>query len=996
MKRFDCLSAECPLLGPHLLEASAGTGKTFAIEHVFVRLLLEGLSIEKVLVVTFTRAATRELKQRIRSHLLFSLQILTKKKEGAPPYLIAHIESKEAMFILDRAIKEFDRAQIFTIHGFCFRMLQEFAFEAECCLSLTSPENPMALAQKRRSEFSQFLQKGIEPSLIAPEQLRILLGLYETLYDLGSAVLKEKGTIPDSFSVWHRAFQKKILTQKERRSRAQFEEIASQYKGFSSDLLDEFDALSSCLDHPEDPLIWRRLLRYRGALFSFLDPKNKKVKATFSDPFFDWIFQELSPIMKQALHPKQILRVLATQWKKWEEKWQRENGIFHPDAMLEEMRRAIKKEPFFAQIKTRFQAIIIDEFQDTDPLQWEIFQKMATSDSLSAFYLVGDPKQSIYRFRNADVYTYIAAKEFLGKENLYCLDTNFRSSPTMIEALNTLFSREWLVLPQTAGVIDYHPVQAGSSLSSFEEDHKGAVHWILGNEEASFKETFLPYAILEIEKLLSKMAPQSIAILVKDRYEMQQAMSFLQKRGIPSIGRSHEQLSETPSFQNLRNLIFAIASPENESARELAKDGPFAPFESSFSHYHHLLAEKGLPLFFSEFFQNRPPLEKEAEQVLEELFAFEQREGFSFEGIKRFLRNWSFLSEEEAPRVRLDEKSDAVQVLTLHVSKGLEFEVVFALSLASASPKEEEDAELNAEKLRLLYVAMTRAKKRLYIPFKPGKKRSPVELFAEIVERQEGPFAAYLERLAKEKSLSIEEIPTPFLLPDPLKAVHGIEIVQRKAALKNSAPVLPSFVQSFTTLSEKKEIEAVESNSPLPRGKETGTVIHELLEEIFSLKEWKEDALFFPLIEQKLLHTSLAPWTNLVQSLLSQTLSHPLTDGETTFCLRDLSFSQVLPEVDFLYPEGGNFIKGSIDLVFVFQGKIYFLDWKTNALKDTRQQSMEEVMEAHDYYLQAALYTEALRRQFGPSFQEKFGGAFYLFVREGASLHIQIPQSRHS
>ena len=118
MQRFDCLALNCPLFGPHLLEASAGTGKTFSIEHIFVRLILESVEVEQILAVTFTRAATRELKARIRENLEKALALI----QGDEPiweYLRPHLGSLDAIRSLTDALAGFDRCQIFTIHGFC-------------------------------------------------------------------------------------------------------------------------------------------------------------------------------------------------------------------------------------------------------------------------------------------------------------------------------------------------------------------------------------------------------------------------------------------------------------------------------------------------------------------------------------------------------------------------------------------------------------------------------------------------------------------------------------------------------------------------------------------------------------------------------------------------------------------------------------------------------------------------------------------------------------
>src|SRR6185295_2013743 len=156
MQRFDCLAMETPIFGPHFLEASAGTGKTFAIEHVVARLLLSGkFELEQILIVTFTRAATRELKLRIRSNLD---RLLSDKRF---PYL----EEGANLRPIEDALATFERSQIFTIHSFCSRMLTEFDQIKEAG---SSPS-------KREDGIRDFLEFRVTSDLICPEQLELLL-----------------------------------------------------------------------------------------------------------------------------------------------------------------------------------------------------------------------------------------------------------------------------------------------------------------------------------------------------------------------------------------------------------------------------------------------------------------------------------------------------------------------------------------------------------------------------------------------------------------------------------------------------------------------------------------------------------------------------------------------------------------------------------------------------------------------------------------------------
>jgi len=982
MKRFDCLDQGCRVQGPHILEASAGTGKTFAIEHVVARLLLQGVPIEEILIVTFTRAATRELKERIFSNTNKALSCI-QGKIALPEwkYLESSINSKEAILSLSNALKRFDQCQIFTIHGFCFRMLKEFAFEAGVWSSLENTKHPVDGFRSVVSALKVFLEKGLNPEDVCPEQVSLLLGDYDTLYEWGSALVRAQPKEEvETFKNLHAQFISCIQEVKYDPARifGDFAKVRTQYKAARSDVDSQLEWVLQCIESPADPAPFRKLIQAQGSFFTFLAPENRKVKAKDVGPlhygeFWGWL-ETLSPIIFKACAQKSILAVVVDRWRAWEQKHQK--ALFQPDDILLEMKKAIQVPCLLEELKKKYRAVIIDEFQDTDPLQWEIFEKVFLH--AETFYLVGDPKQSIYRFRNADVYTYLRAKEILGAENLYHLDTNFRSSKELIGVLNALFSRNWLALPKLKSSLPYIPVRSGSSVSSDLQDEKKALHWILG-EEGSYLETFLPYTVAEIKRL---QCFEGVAILVKDRYELQSAQDLCAEHGIPCIARSHDRLADTYAFHATRELMSLLASPQNENRRKIVEAGPWDTKVEDWTFWRDLLVERGLVGFFSAFCKAQ--VLEDLTHVMEELFAWEAREGFSFAGVERFFQELEVLEGSDAIARRFKTKDGAVQIMTLHMSKGLEFDIVFALALASSSTvqEEEEEDELNAEKLRQLYVAMTRAKKRLYVPV--NKKRgSSLDLLRKSIEGDEGPFVSYLERLKETQSISMEEVTTPFVLPAALQKKE--EKVDVRAIPTSFVAWRPSYIESFTSLAQTEELESgVDVDlEDLPCGKETGVVIHEVFETIFQADEavWKEERGLEALVEEVLRYTFLAEWKEKVLELVRRTLNVALHDGVRTFSLRDLSKEALYPEMEFLYAREGTWIKGFIDLVFIYEGKLYFIDWKTNFLG---HHSMQDVMRSHDYSLQALLYRQALQCHF----EKEMGGAFYIFVRTGEYVFV--------
>ncbi len=630
---------------------------------------------------------------------------------------------------------------------------------------------------------------------------------------------------------------------------------------------------------------------------------------------------------------------------------------------------------------------------------------------MDALYLVGDPKQSIYRFRKADVYTYFEARNLLGKEALFCLDTNYRSTASLVGSLNALFARDWLHLPKIGETIPCPPVhsKAAAHCISF-DDGKGALHVLIGNE-GSFESCFLPYAVREINLLFETIGSYgAFAILVKDRFQGEAALNALQSNGIPAIARSSVALGTTVAFQAIYELFSSLGSFKNPSKQRLAEAGPFAFLCSLQSRLQ--LEETGLISFCRQLVQ--PEFDKDftrdLKQIVEELLIWESREGFSFQGLLRFLEELKELDPDEGGRRHLDTEEDAVQILTMHASKGLEFEVVFALGLSTGHQRgvKEEEEEIDAEKFRQLYVAMTRAKTRLYISMTSLKKNrgsaSPMELFCNLLEAQEGPILPLLERLSQKESITYEQLAD--VIECTVHSPSSLSTNQTADPLPSAPSIEPRFLQSFTSLAQPKEAHKKEAPQircdlytphTIPRGPETGVAIHQIFEDIFKSPHaiWKNPSAISALIDVQLATSPLLPWAEAIKEMVDRTLKLPIA---SSFCLLDLDPLHLQTEMEFLFFHSPNYVLGFIDLAFFHKGKLYFVDWKTNWLgnDDAAYACVKEAMAEHDYWLQARLYTEALRRHvkqfYNEPFEEIFGGAIYLFVRGGGMCHFN-PES---
>jgi len=950
MQRFDCLAEETEIFGPHFLEASAGTGKTFAIEQVVARLLLSGeMVLEQILVVTFTKAATRELKLRIHSNL----------------------ERLGDSRAIQEALALFDQCQIFTIHGFCARMLAEFGLEANIM-----PASDSSGAQLDAGMYD-FLESGLTADLLHPAQLNLLLrwaGSMEELVHLLKTKISQEA-IP--FRERQAAFRKAWEQIAPKNLHEDWQAIQGNYKKVKGDLEGQIEALATG--------DFAKLIEEKGSIFQFLASDNKKVRA--KDPlflhnptFFDRSREILWPHVQSAIDPKQILNTVLSSWKPIERKILLETGGFSHDELLYAMQRAVAIESFRSKIQQKYRAVLIDEFQDTDPVQWDIFAKLFLTPQCKALYMIGDPKQSIYRFRSADLYTYLRAKDAIDPDRHFHLDTNFRSSKELISALNHLFDRPWLHLPREKTTLPYIPVRAGREIQTSFQDGKGAVHCVLLP-----KDDLYAYVASELMSL-PKTGWRDFAVLVKDRYEAAEMERVLTSVGIPSRSQSHERLSDTLAFEAVWELLQAVASPNDLGLARRVLAGPLGGLSAEevkavegapFQPYRTILEEKGLAYFFQAFFKEGPT--PDVSQVLEALFDWEMKMGFSFQGVFRFFQTLVQQDPDEAVLYRKEEGEDEVQIMTVHKSKGLEFEVVFALGLASKTPAGDEEVE--AEKLRQLYVAMTRAKQRLYVPMPlnakdvPGKTDAPIELFCKSLSA-DGKWKEELERIGSIASLTIEEVKGPI----PLRSAPLLEEAPAAEEILPLPPFQPSYLLSFTALAKNSDVEPLEPlpEGDVPRGAETGVLIHRIFERLFSETAlWKLPAAVTRIVKEELAGHALAFWETKIEQMIQASLDLKLSFG---FCLRDLDAKAVRAEVEFLFEANPHFLKGFIDLVFRHDGQYYFIDWKTNWLTNYESETLREAMMGHRYDLQASIYAEALRKSGLPA------RAIYLFVRGPEAL----------
>ncbi len=1045
------------------LEASAGTGKTFAIEHLFVRLLLEGEAppdVDQILVVTFTRAATRELKERLRANLAAAKEALQK---GASEwdYLSALIgqgeeERLRAHRRVSEALARFEEAPITTIHGFCHRALLEEAFSAGSSLDVKNPDERSHLPLMREV-LTDVLRTKLSLPAFSPGQVRTLLRRCkndpQTLIEQLSSLLEKGVAIPQilPFSA--------LLDQAQHAIEAITTSFALEKERIVSDLVvhaacykqmthpsfkEQMLSLARLLEKAEAPL-FDALIGEKECFLEKMEESNRKVRAKPLDEgalFYPGLVhalkESLFPLIQEAKDGKRLLLRLAADAQAAWDAASSKRGANTPDELLKKVESALHNPAFRERLRGRFEAVIIDEFQDTDPVQWRI------AEHFERLYLVGDPKQSIYGFRRSDVYTYLKALSSFPEKRRAHLDTNYRSDPSLVAALNAFFSQSpsWMPLPALNSVIPYRAVKhpSGKENRPF-HDGRGALHFFVARD-ALGKEKSWPTKGLEREVLFPRIAQeiahlhreegilyQEMAVLVKDRFQQERISAFLSSLAIPTALTQTQSITDSEHFLLMMEVLFACLHSDQASALKRALITPLfnctafeledraAVFEARtlFAELFRLWQKWGVAALFRHLFSLKTPFpvalaEEELFHLIATVANIERTLKAAPQRLYAYLQRLILGQEEEV--VSSSCGGFGVQIMTQHKSKGLEFEVVFALGVATRHLWQEEFnsveqiEEKEAEKKRLLYVALTRAKRRVYIPTLVDQEAKPVatgtasslELFFEKagvpLPLKEGELIPLFKRLQQEASLTFEELTKPLSLAPLPEPTEEAPSPSPPPLTFSSLPLL-----SFTSLAQKKEhLEALETPTAtekslhtLPLGAKTGVLIHSLFEQVFArslFSPFDKEAVRL-LIQNELEETPLDGWNGVLLEMVEEALHLDLGLG---FSLSHLKRGEALQEIPFAYADRGGVVKGFIDLAFTFEGKVYLLDWKSNYLGPNdaaySDERLKKVVQESDYTLQAALYKEALRRVFEHHGSFKFGGAFYLFLRGKKVLRL--------
>ncbi|HCE3307961.1 TPA: exodeoxyribonuclease V subunit beta [Vibrio parahaemolyticus] len=1035
-----------PLHGARLIEASAGTGKTFTIAGLYLRLLLGHgsaetrhrvpLTVDQILVVTFTEAATAELRDRIRARIHDARIAFARGQSSDPviqPLLNEFDDHKQAAEILLQAERQMDEAAVYTIHGFCQRMLTQNAFESGSRFNnefVTDESHLKAqvVADYWRRNFYPLpftLAGEIRQLWSSPSVLLSDISNYLTGAPLSLSVPAMKGSLADL----HTENLKKIDELK-----AQWRESQDDFLTLISDSdinkrsytkkslptwLEAVNAWAATettgYDYPD------KLEKFAQNVLLEKTPKGSAPQHAVFEAIETFLANPISlkaPLLAHAIEHCRVMLANAKNQKQW----------LSFDDLLTQLSASIdtdESELLAARIRTLYPVAMIDEFQDTDPLQYSIFSRIYLNNPECGLFMIGDPKQAIYGFRGADIFTYIKARNQVSAH--YTLGTNWRSSADMVQAVNQVFA-----LPDSPFIYDsdipflpvkYSPNAEKRIWTMGGQKQPALTYWLqeaddkplpkgeyltrMAEATASQIQTILTQAqqgqacLVNGEKQKAVQAGD-IAVLVRTGSEGRMIKQALADQGIASVYLSNRDSVFTSSVaQDLQRLLQAVLTPENDRALRASLASELFALDAAsldalnndeivwenavneFKEYRKLWVQRGVLPMLRAVISKRHIAERlleegassqgeNGERVLTDLMHIGEllqqasNELDSDHGLLRWLAQSisdaeNGLGGSDDQIQRLESERNLVQIVTIHKSKGLEYDLVFlpfVFSYREASEAKYYDAandrtvlditgndasmkqadkERLAEDLRLIYVALTRAVYACFIgasPLRNGRStKEPTGVHRSAIgyliqNGQEGGINDLHQGLTKQQDeldcvvvadppqqledkyvapqeeihdLSAKELQNPIDRNWRITSYSGL-VKQGSHHVEHDATIeITGFdIDSSEEQDEADLVEPERSIFTFPRGARPGTFLHSLFEEIeFTQPATTEEntQIILGLMESEQLDEE---WLPILQQLIDTVLATPL-DGKSLL-LNQKAPSQRLVEMEFLLP----------------------------------------------------------------------------------------------
>ena len=742
--------------GITLVEASAGTGKTFAITMLVLRAVAElSVPIEKILIVTFTKAATEELRLRIRARLVEARSLLAERAMGVPTADASLVLWVDALNNRDQALKnvqmalaDIDRVGVFTIHGFCQRMLVEQALESGQLFDVELLTDVLHVRLQVAEDFwrSRIYALAPLPCALVMRQFstpqHLLAGVSATQQancriepqaQSLAEVLARLSATAEGLRGWWRENDRELR---------KFFENSLALGLFKKDFSEEFDSwftsLADFFGGTTETLPEKIGLLDPRSLASQLNGNKIRGEEKRLSYFADWPLpqSEVTALLAAAEALLLCLRVeLAERLRSEVLTRLLQRGNLGFDDLISRLSLALREEQGAALqslVAARYAVVLIDEFQDTDGLQWHIFSTIF-GGGLHRLYLIGDPKQAIYKFRGADIHSYFIARQ--GAERLLTLEKNYRSHPSLVGEVNRLFTCRPRPFYYPPDILDYRPVTAAKKAEDIDllrqgKSLAGMVYCTLAenNEDASGRwsstkaaERFQSFVVAEIERLLDPLspvllrmdgerplAPHDLAVLVRSNRQAEAYRLALTRAGIPAVVAGRTSVFHAVECRDLLLLLQALAFPGdtvkvrtaltipwfgltgNDLAALFADEERFNQLQGRFYEYHQRWHQQGVLAMMSHFLAaedvlikiaGTPLAERAIANIFHLLELIEEQESLENLGMSRILQWLLQMSKDDATgdntELLLESDEEAVRIVTMHGAKGLEYPVVF-------------------------------------------------------------------------------------------------------------------------------------------------------------------------------------------------------------------------------------------------------------------------------------------------------------------------------
>ncbi len=1094
---FD--AATVNLADSNLIEASAGTGKTYSIAILTLRLVLEKkIPIQQILMVTFTKAAVAELETRIRQFIRNALKVSQGAVINDPTItLIVQLSMNdesvgrtETERLLKEAVLFLDETAILTIHSFCQRVLTEFAFETRQIFGSEILTDLKAILTDRVNAFwrkyittlhigllKQLMDAGLSRKRLTDVMMNALSG--KTLIPLV--------TLPGDF----------LSASHQSSVNASLHEMDNQITGIKSGIIQYISSNIDSIRQATEKNSYAK--KNMGHLLDDPAASLEAIIANKEKAYVDKVYHEiLLDVERASAIEEEKLRAIKTVISQLyklaiqiisaeTDLYKQQNNQLGFDDMITKLHNAVVVDNnafLIDSLQKKYRAAFIDEFQDTDKMQYEIFNRLFGDQSI--LFYIGDPKQSIYAWRKADIFTYFKAGEEV--RNRYGMNVNYRSAKQFIEAMNGFF----LPIPEfdtfyflnETHQINYTRVEAPADTSrgglyknkqadipitifenpnneSISETVTAQIIELLGTGDYSIEEKGKP----------RKLRPSDIGILVRKNKQAADIKQLLSKYGIPAVTIDDSKLLESAEARNILYLLAAVTDI-NASGINKALLSPLTGFNaadilamddelalSRFKHYQHLWEQEGvyvmLNRFVADYKVKQVLLNETAEngeriitnvlQLMELLHKTQTQKQFSAleltNWLKRGIEGMEVEGDEFEQRVESDE--EAVKIVTIHKSKGLEYNIVFApfldlhantnfdfvtfrdadtgdylfsdAALLEDHHRQLTEKQLEQENRRLIYVAVTRAVYKCYINKNTFTKFS------------QSAITPFINAIKENKNALIAFEPSPTL---PVNFKYATATEQLKPAYLEATDFQLTEINwrklSYTYLdaghnptfkpSLSKVLDGYDEFifKQLKRGANTGNLIHHIFERI----DFADAAFWGKAIVEALkrfIPNAPAEYATWLLELLNHVTSTRISIANSTFSLNEIPRDKRLSELEFDFnvspfnPDTINrlstpdapfqvryatelegIMNGKIDLFFEHAGKYFILDWKSNFLGDQpadySKENIQLAMAESNYHLQHLVYTLAVKKYLqlrvpGFIYATHFGGVIYLFVR---------------